>query len=477
VPFRSVGAFRVLLVSTRNSTCAAIAERLLRPSLADTGIEAWAIRVTSAGLEDESGSYFHPNAEFILRSLGGNPGGFRSRYLEHDHIDDADLILTMTVAERDAVVERYPRARQRAFTLVEYARLNDLVQPIAPLREHPLMLAPARFQVELTDEDDISAPADLSPRGFNATATVIAEAISHLAGHWIAMAPAIGPHRDPLGAARLLDRGADKELVRLQVFGVPVDVRCTGDGGRKLSRVLHAAWSRCLRPEGEGDEEAIFIEAIVHDDATELKVARARGALGGETIGDLMHALAGAVTVRAIDERAGSVIMLHAAGLALPDGRVVAFVAPSGTGKTTLSRTLGKHFGYVSDETVVIELDGSVIPYPKPLSVITTSPHANKEQYGPDDEGLLIAPDDLRLARIVLLNRVGEPGSEPVVEDVELLPGIAELAAQVSYLPRLAEPLRSMARAIERTGGLQRVTYCESASLANLVEEFAGGAA
>src|SRR5690606_3844941 len=109
MPWRSGLAFRVVLVSTRNSTCAAFAERLLRPALADTGIEAWAIRVTSAGLEDEQGARFDPDAEFILRALGGNPGGFRAAHLDAETVDDTDLLLTMTRAERDEVVRRFPR--------------------------------------------------------------------------------------------------------------------------------------------------------------------------------------------------------------------------------------------------------------------------------------------------------------------------------------------------------------------------------
>lgn len=471
--WRSGIAFRVVLVSTRNSTSAAFAERLLRPALADTGIEAWSLRVTSAGLEDEQGASFNTDAEFMLRSLGGNPGGFRSRVLDHEIVDDADLILTMTRGERDAVIAAYPRARRRTFTLIEYIRLNDLVQPIAPLREHPLMLASARPQVEVTEDDDIVGPTELGPQAYNEMATTVADAVYQLAEAWIAMAPSRGPHRDPLGAARLLDAGADAEVVRLSAFGVAVDVQCTGDGGRALSRELNQAWSRCLRLEEEPAQVAV--EALVHDDETLLRVARARGAIGANTVAHVMHALASAITVRAIDERAGEVIMLHAAGVALPDGRVVAFVAPSGTGKTTLSRTVGKMYGYVSDETVVISLDGSVTAYPKPLSVITGArPH--KEQFGPDAEGLLAAPLELRLARVVLLNREPDHQGEPVLEPVDLLEGIAELAAQVSYLPRLAEPLRSLARSIESTGGLQRVTYAEAAELADLVPLLAAGA-
>src|SRR5690606_40599333 len=82
----------------------------------------------------------------------------------------------------------------------------------------------------------------------------------------------------------------------------------------------------------------------------------------------------------------------------------------------------------------------------------------------------------LRLGRVVLLNRVNRLDGDPVIEDVPLLAGMTELAAQVSYLPRLAEPLRSVARAIERSGGLQRVTYAEASDLIPLVPQFAGGA-
>ncbi|MGC4175665.1 hypothetical protein [Demequina sp.] len=476
MPWRSGLAFRVVLVSTHNSTCAAFAERLMRPALADSGVDAWAIRVTSAGLSGEPGECFDPDAEEMLRMLGGNPGGFRSRLLDADIVDDADLILTMSVAERDQVVERFPRATRRTFTLIEYGRLNALIYPMAPLREQPLMLADGRDQAHLGPSDDITSPVGRDRDAYMDTARAIVENVRALAEAWIAMAPARAPHRDPLGATLVLDNGADAEIVPVNAFGVAVDIQCTGDGGRALARRLREAWSRTLRPEGSSlATPALVVEAIVHDDPTQVRIARARGALGGETTGDVMHALAGAVTVRAIDQRAGEVIMLHAAGMAMPDGRVVAFVAPSGTGKTTLSRTLGKAYGYVSDETVVINLDGTVIAYPKPLSVIRSG-HRLKRQLSPDGEGLLVAPPSLRLARIVLLNRVPD-ATVPVVEDVPLLPGIAELSAQVSYLPRLAEPLRSLATVIERTGGLARVTYAESADLVGLVPALAGDAA
>lgn len=470
MPWRSGLAFRVVLVATRNETRGALAERLMRPALAAAGIEAWSIRVTSAGLVGRDGDPFDPATERILEQLGGNPGGFRARTLSAEIVDDADLILTMSAAERDAVVDDYPRARRRAFTLVEYARLTALTYPMAPLREHPLMLADAREEAHLSSADDIPELDDDSEAQAQ-TAWRIASTVRMLAEAWIGMAPARAIYGAPIA---LGGAPGPVEVVEIDAFGVAVDVRCTGDGGEALARRLREAWSRTLRS-GDAPSQPVVIEAIVHDDPGEVRLARARGALGGETTGDVMHSLAGAVTVRAIDARAGEVIMLHAAGLALEDGRVVAFVAPSGTGKTTLSRTLGRHFGYVTDETVVIDRDGTVTAYPKPLSVIRGG-HQLKRQLSPDQEGLLAPPRDLRLARIVLLHRQAD-AVDPVVEDVPLLPGIAELAAQVSYLPSLAQPLRTVAKVIESTGGLQRVTYAEASDLAPLVPVLAGGAA
>ena len=70
------------------------------------------------------------------------------------------------------------------------------------------------------------------------------------------------------------------------------------------------------------------------------------------------------VTLAALAQRAGELLLLHAAGLAAPDGGgVVVLVGPSGRGKTTAARVLGRHFRYVSDESIGIDTDGTVLPY------------------------------------------------------------------------------------------------------------------
>ncbi|MFX6027812.1 hypothetical protein ABTE84_20905, partial [Acinetobacter baumannii] len=74
--------------------------------------------------------------------------------------------------------------------------------------------------------------------------------------------------------------------------------------------------------------------------------------------------------------------MLHAAGVAGSDGAVVVLVGPSGAGKTTAIRHLAARAGYVSDETIALNATGAVLPYRKPLSVITDGV-AHKVQHSP----------------------------------------------------------------------------------------------
>src|SRR4029450_12926385 len=115
----------------------------------------------------------------------------------------------------------------------------------------------------------------------------------------------------------------------------------------------------------------------------------------------------------------GQTVMLHAAGLSAEDGSVLALVAASGRGKTTAAVTLARHgLGYVTDETVAIRANGQVVPYPKPLSFVAGGDSGGpKRQHSPDDLGMRGLPAELRLARLVVVDRVpqhaAEPGPEP----------------------------------------------------------------
>lgn len=192
-----------------------------------------------------------------------------------------------------------------------------------------------------------------------------------------------------------------------------------------------------------------------------------RGARGTE---QMLASLSMDVTRAAIAARRGAAWLLHAAGVAAPDGRVVVFVGRSGAGKTTATRALGQRWGYVSDETVSIDAEGAVLPYRKPLSVITDG-HDVKVQHAPADLGLRPLPDaPLRVARVVLLDRHTDGG--PARLEPETLSGaLPDLAVNSSALAAMADPLRTLARVIARTGGVLRARYADARDLVPLVEE------
>ena len=149
--------------------------------------------------------------------------------------------------------------------------------------------------------------------------------------------------------------------------------------------------------------------------------------------------------------------MLHAAGVADADGRVVALVGPSGMGKTTASVYLSRHgFGYVTDETVSIGRDGDVLPFGRPLSLRRP---VGEIQKSPDELGMGVPSGDLSIARIVLLDRAPGQADPPTLTAVPLVDALLELIPQASALAKLPDPLRFMSRVVDRCGGVLRLTY------------------
>ncbi|WP_156366375.1 ATP-binding protein [Microbacterium sp. No. 7] len=188
----------------------------------------------------------------------------------------------------------------------------------------------------------------------------------------------------------------------------------------------------------------------------------------------LLERLSVDVTLAALAGRRGSMMMFHAAGIAAPDGRVIAFVGPSGRGKTTLTRALAHTYGYVSDETIAVDHALTVHPYRKPLSIIRDG--LPKDQTAPSALGLQPLPaSPLRLAALVILNRV-EHIDAPAIGRVPLVEALPELVAQMSYLPELDRPLHRLAELSEALGGLLQLTYSEATTLAPLVAEVFDGA-
>lgn len=77
----------------------------------------------SAGIRAVIGHPIHPEAALVLQKLGGETSDFAARQLTPKIAAGADLVLTMTRAQRDAVLEFAPRHLHRTFTLGSAARL------------------------------------------------------------------------------------------------------------------------------------------------------------------------------------------------------------------------------------------------------------------------------------------------------------------------------------------------------------------
>lgn len=179
------------------------------------------------------------------------------------------------------------------------------------------------------------------------------------------------------------------------------------------------------------------------------------------------------VTLAALKRGEGNRLMFHAAGIADAAGNVVAFVGPSGRGKTTASRFLAQHYGYVSDETIAVETDATLHPYRKPLSVIREG--QPKAQIAGSTLGLKPLPEaPLRLHALVLLNRVDE-ACAPTLERVYFAQAVPELIAQMSYFPSLASPFEQLAAVVDGVGGVLRLTYSEADELLPAIEAIFAG--
>jgi hypothetical protein len=232
-------------------------------------------------------------------------------------------------------------------------------------------------------------------------------------------------------------------------FGVVVPIEVHG---RALGAAVAEAWRDALT-----EEEPSTDPVVAH---------------GGD-VDAVLHHLSPAVTVRAIDARAGELVMLHAAALADPDtGRTAVLVAASGTGKTTASRILGKRFVYLSDETAAVAPDGTVLPYRKPLSIIESGPL--KTQVAPSALGLLTTDRECRLAAVLVLDRAPYHEGAPVVSPLETVDAIAAIAPQSSYLPSTPRPLHRLADLLHGAGGAHFVTYAEAADLEDVLARLLG---
>jgi hypothetical protein len=284
---------------------------------------------------------------------------------------------------------------------------------------------------------------------------------------------------------------AQRETTRLhltvQAFGVAVDVGVGGDRAEEVVARMHRLWELCgadragLGALAGREAEAgprTEVSAVFDSRPEVLEQALAAGEAARADLDDLLQLLTQRITLSAIDASAGAYLMLHAACLADPHtGTAVAFVAPGGTGKTTLVRTLGPGRWYVTDETTVVLEDRTVVPYPKPLSVRRAPDSLFKNETPPSRVGLAPPAGPVRLGALCILDRDDEHEGSPAITTLATLDAVMTLVPQCSHLPEMPQPLQRLAALCESVGGVHQVTYRESADLAGWLDELVDGVA
>ena len=248
--------------------------------------------------------------------------------------------------------------------------------------------------------------------------------------------------------------------------GHRIDIAVSGDDAGLLTAVAKQAWERCL------------VDSASPGPTHEIRVEVRVGATASRTISSVvapsheaaMEMLSQSVTLAGVTASAGGLLMLHAAGLADPDsGRTAVLVGPSGMGKSTATRELGREWAYVSDETVAVTAAGTIVAYPKPLSLIDGGRW--KRQASPSSLSLLQAPPTLYPAIVVFLDR--RPEGAGLIRKVPLTEAIARAAEQSSFLGELDGPLQRIASVVRRAGCVE-VSYSETPQLHAALRELMG---
>jgi len=187
---RAAAPFRLLYVCTGNICRSPFAEIITRHVLIGRlgGRAASRFHIASAGVQAVVDAGMHPDTRAELEPWNLHTAAaeqFRARQLRSAMVAEADLVLGATPRHRSAVVERLPAALPITFSLREFARLAEAVDPgelpDVPVERAQALVELARAQRGLVpppeDGDEVPDPIGRPQEAHHLAATLIREAV------------------------------------------------------------------------------------------------------------------------------------------------------------------------------------------------------------------------------------------------------------------------------------------------------------
>ena len=231
------------------------------------------------------------------------------------------------------------------------------------------------------------------------------------------------------------------------------------------------------------------IERVLADFPTTRRAARARnmvhvasgdgvytvyrdcGTLASDSsISQLLPATVASLNFAAVDQCEHFAV--HG-GVAARKGRTIAIPAESGHGKTTLTGALVRAgFDYLSDEALVFEDDGTIIPYPKPFAL---------SRWSADLLGVTVQGEETLATAEDLGGKVGQGGklTDLILSEyghdkptLEPLPKSQAVAALIHYsFNHYKDPARAfrIATEVARDINVWRLEYDDPIEAAELI--------